>query len=448
MRRPHAVLGILILLAFTWFGTALADTPTPPPPTPPGDRGKPAAIFAPTPSGGVAGPQIVGGQPADPGEYPWQAALVVSSYSNPYDGLYCGGSLLSADWAVTAAHCTVYLGAYYPASVFNIVLGVNNLSDGPTSGVQGQRRAIQLIETYPLFNENTLDGDVALLHLASPATLNSTVNTITPAGPGDAARFAAGVTSTVTGWGATGENDPISNALLEINVPIVSNATCNSASSYNGAVTNNMLCAGLAAGGQGPCYGDSGGPLIVPDGGGGWLLAGQTSWGYGCAEPNYYGVYTRIASFASWLDLYANGPPPGIYLPLITKGTGACVPDAPGESSNISNARKMCSGQTVTGSVRRNSPTDADDVYKIYVEHDQTLTVNMTGSGSGDADLYLYRPGSTDVNTDYWTLVSGTNSNNESFTVRIFATGYWYLDIYAYSGGTVNYSLTATVNWP
>ena len=90
-----------------------------------------------------------------------------------------------------------------------------------------------------------------------------------------------------------------------------------------------------------------------------------------------------------------------VYLPIIIKspsGTGSsCTPSAPGESNNIADALTVCSGQTVSGQVA--NPTDFDDVYKILVTANQQLTISMNGTG-GDADLFLYPPGTADVNTD------------------------------------------------
>ncbi len=83
-------------------------------------------------------------------------------------------------------------------------------------------------------------------------------------------------------------------------MPIVSNQTCQTAM-FDLAITSNHICAGLASGGKDSCFGDSGGPLIVANTGGGWKLAGITSFGIGCARANTYGIYTRVSSYLDWI---------------------------------------------------------------------------------------------------------------------------------------------------
>ena len=198
--------------------------------------------------------RIVGGQPATVGEYPWQVALVDSSSYSPLSGQYCGGSLVDSEWVLTAAHCVVDMGLMNDPDNIDIVLGVNNLSDGPDSGVLGQRIAVDRVVPYSGYNENTSDADLALLHLETPASLvPTTVSTISLATTANNVFFAPGVTAIVTGWGATSESGSGSDALLEVDVPIVPNSVCNV--SYEGDITGNMLCAGLVAGGKDSCYG-------------------------------------------------------------------------------------------------------------------------------------------------------------------------------------------------
>ncbi len=137
---------------------------------------------------------------------------------------------------------------------------------------------------------------------------------------------------------------------------------------------------------------------------------------------------------------------PTSFLPLVlNNGSRAadCVADPPGESSNIEDARTICSGQQVSGSVSV-ADEDIDDVYRIEVTDGQVLAAELSGMG-GDVDLYLYRGDTTDVQTDPWASASGSDGNEE--TIRIFLTegGPWYVDVFAYDGET-DYTLTvATV---
>jgi secreted trypsin-like serine protease len=121
----------------------------------------------------------------------------------------------------------------------------------------------------------------------------------------DAALVNAGILATVTGWGTRSEGAPdYPDELYEVQVPIVDQSTCEFVyGSIGDDITGNMLCAGLPQGGKDSCYGDSGGPLIVPDGSGGFKLAGIVSWGEGCAQPGFPGVYTRVANFVEWVAL-------------------------------------------------------------------------------------------------------------------------------------------------
>ncbi len=286
-----------------------------------------AMLFGLTPTAYAQGetpppPEIVGGAPADPGEWPWQVALVHGDASGPnfwYDQ-FCGGSLISAQWVVTAAHCVTNGTAAVSPSSVDVVAGIYDLWE-PASGYQ--QRNVASIVVHPSWNPSTMDYDIALLKLASPVTLGGSGETKTAAVPLVPSGIGAltGTTSWVTGWGYTYSTPEFPDELYEVSVPIIANSVCNDASHYNGAITDRMLCAGYDAGGHDSCWGDSGGPLVVWNSGQ-WQLAGIVSWGDDCAQPYKQGVYTRVSEFVDWIT-NTTTPPSAVTLSSPTGSIGA-----------------------------------------------------------------------------------------------------------------------------
>jgi hypothetical protein len=111
--------------------------------------------------------------------------------------------------------------------------------------------------------------------------------------------------ATIAGWGQLSEGGSFPTKLQDAQIPIQSDDTCSN--DYADGVANGntgdtfyynsdvQLCAGPEEGGVATCHGDSGGPLMVNNGQGGWLLVGVTNWAYGCARPNQPTVFAKIA---------------------------------------------------------------------------------------------------------------------------------------------------------
>ncbi len=227
---------------------------------------------------------------ATQGEQPWMVALVDDGI-DAYDGTFCGGTLIAPQWVLTAAHCIEDMRA----AEVDVVVGRYQLTSN-----QGERIDVTHLIMHPDYNEF---HDIALIHLATPATAGQPIPLVTNANEylDDASTEAR-----VTGWGMIPEKGEefYPDKLHGVSVPITTDAQCKT--TYGRDVDSTVICAGLESGGADSCDGDSGGPLVVPDGNN-WALAGVVSWGDGCGLPGGYGVYTRVTSYEAWIQGYLTG---------------------------------------------------------------------------------------------------------------------------------------------
>ena len=153
---------------------------------------------------------------------------------------------------------------------------------------------VKKVITHSGYNSWTTDNDIALLQTATKLTLGQT-NAQAIKLPAQDSDPSGDVV--VSGWGYLKEGGGTLPAALQIvTVPVVDRATYNKP--YSNRITNNMFCAGLLdVGGKDACQGDSGGPVVDSNG----LLVGAVSWGRGCAQKGYPGVYTRVGVYIKWI---------------------------------------------------------------------------------------------------------------------------------------------------
>ncbi len=243
--------------------------------------------------------RIIGGDQSAAGQFPYISALVRNSSASLVNRQFCGASVINNKWLMTAAHCMYdQFGGRISNDSFKAVVGITNLrTESPTEYV------VSNYFIHPGYNNNSQDiaNDIALIELATN-TSQTPVSLFS-----DNANVLVGYNATVAGWGATDYSDPTQplfpDELRHALVPIVSRDVCNAAVSYDGNISSNQICAGFAQGGIDSCVGDSGGPLIanfegVP------AQLGIVSYGRGCAEALFYGVYTNVGQYVDWISQY------------------------------------------------------------------------------------------------------------------------------------------------
>ncbi len=244
-------------------------------------------------------PKIMGGTRAQPGADPWQVALLIDGPTDGPRRPFCGGSLIQAQWVVTAAHC---VDRNTKPGHVDVLGGTNDHSKG------GHRVDVDRIVVHPQWRPKPLRwNDIALLHLAEP--LGSGALPIEVSAPHMEAKLIPPARLVrVTGWGAVGVGGDFVKDLRAVDVGIVSFEHCTDEVSYPGRISPSMVCAGHQLGAKDACQGDSGGPMTAVTGEHRYL-AGVVSWGDKCGDPNKYGVYTRAAIFDGWIKRCVAGAP-------------------------------------------------------------------------------------------------------------------------------------------
>jgi secreted trypsin-like serine protease len=179
----------------------------------------------------------------------------------------------------------------------HVISGVNKLSKNVA------RTNVRRIILHKSYDPKTNNNDIALLELFDNIVLNEKAKPIALLTLADEEQsLMPSRKLTVSGWGATQEGGSPVKDLRFVEIPPVSRTTCNQPPSYNGKISENMICAGRALGGEDSCQGDSGGPLITDKTTGVPKLVGIVSWGEGCAQVAKYGVYTRVPRYSSWVE--------------------------------------------------------------------------------------------------------------------------------------------------
>ncbi|XP_044735541.1 brachyurin-like [Chrysoperla carnea] len=234
--------------------------------------------------------RVVGGNEVTPHKYPHQVAILLQLGDKT---AFCGGSLISKRFVLTAAHCAKGV------SNFTVILGAHNVKENePTQQVFQTTEKI-VHPQWPI-TQFKLTNDIALIVLPQDAELNENVQVIRLPSRSQVNNQFISVEGTVSGWGKdTDAATSVSPVLREASNKIISNTKCNTY--LLGIIEDSHVCLSGSES-RGACNGDSGGPLVITDFDGKLTQVGLVSFGLslGC-ENSWPSAYTRLTSFLDFI---------------------------------------------------------------------------------------------------------------------------------------------------
>ncbi|XP_062549413.1 brachyurin-like [Armigeres subalbatus] len=235
--------------------------------------------------------RIVGGYFATPGQFPYQVVVIANF---PEGGALCGGSVLSQNYILTAAHCVDL------ANGGTVILGAHDRTDISEAGQVRIPFTAAGINYHPSWDPSLIRYDIATVRLLTPVQLSDRIVPVTLPRWSDAGTDFAGITGTVSGFGRFSDDiNAASDVLRYVTNPIQTNTACNIR--FLGLIQAENICLS-GDNGRGACSGDSGGPLTISRDGQ-TVQVGVVSFGLalGC-ERNWPSVFARTTSFLQWIQ--------------------------------------------------------------------------------------------------------------------------------------------------
>ncbi|WP_217512152.1 S1 family peptidase [Vibrio metschnikovii] len=236
--------------------------------------------------------RIIGGEKAQPNDWPYMVSLVYTGKNDPF----CGGTLISQQHVLTAAHCVIKNTADF--EVLTNAYNMDNLSSSTRVGIKN-------IYIHPAYNKNKNAGldDIAILELTN--TVDGTA--VERGNHADFTQLTHGSPMKAIGFGNRQHNGTYGfdapKVLHEVSLPFVSMDECKKIATYSGLEGDGVLCAGQE--GKTICQGDSGGPLFFDSNLGVKRQMGITSFTKkGCTTA---AVFTNVSHYQDWIDDHIKG---------------------------------------------------------------------------------------------------------------------------------------------
>ncbi|KAL3284554.1 hypothetical protein HHI36_018711 [Cryptolaemus montrouzieri] len=252
--------------------------------------------------------KIVGGKNAEKSEFPWLVSITRRG------GHFCGGSLISNRFVLTAGHCLctgIGIDLLQAANI-KITLAQHDLSK---TSEESYERSIKTVTVHPDYVCNKASNDIAILELGEKLVWSESVSPVClPVAVGENGYIGIDDSlATVAGWGWTNElssKGGRAKVLQKAKVNVIENERCQDWYKSQGKKTKiqeTQICAGHEQGGVDACWADSGGPLMLntgkPDQ---MMVVGVVSTGIGCARPFLPGLYTRVSEYIPWIRKVVN----------------------------------------------------------------------------------------------------------------------------------------------
>ncbi|XP_028893738.2 serine protease snake [Zeugodacus cucurbitae] len=239
-------------------------------------------------------PLIVGGSPASPKEFPHIARLGHASNGRPTEW-FCGGTLISEKFVLTAAHCF----STNRGEVNIVRLGELDFSRESDDARPEDFRVRRYLE-HKDYNPATIYNDLALIELERAVRFDAYKHpACLPTTSGEEFKKMVAI-----GWGSTRFADSESKKLLKVTLDRVAFDRCQRLIASSDVVVDyrSQICAGSRET-KDTCSGDSGGPLLAyhPNYPCMYTIVGITSHGIGCGAPDQPGIYTRVYNYIDWI---------------------------------------------------------------------------------------------------------------------------------------------------